>query len=112
MATRSELVELLSGWCGGSLDELHVWQWSQEARETGDHEDELVNDIVANLAALPYDMILTEDAEVMLDALRNPPDETDLSINLLWNHIDAIDVDSRRARMREHAFYGAFSDAD
>ena len=47
------------------------------------------------LAYLPFDMITTEDAAVMLDALANPVEETDLSINLLWNHIDGIATDAR-----------------
>ncbi len=112
MATREELTDLLQKWRDGSVEELEVWQWGQTAREAGAHEDELVADIVDNLAALPYDMIVREDVDVMLDALANPSDETDLSINLLWNHIDGLDVDGRRQALSDHPFYGEFRDAD
>ena len=46
----------------------------------------------------------------MLDALGNPPQETDLSINLLWNHLDMVPTDGRRFELRDHPFYGQFVD--
>ncbi len=93
------------------MAELAVWEWGQQTQAQmaeSPASDELVRDIVDTLAALPFDMITDEDAVVMLDALANPPDETDLSVNLLWNHLDGINADERRYALREHPFYGQF----
>ncbi|GIR64025.1 MAG: hypothetical protein CM15mP68_6910 [Pseudomonadota bacterium] len=49
------------------------------------------------LCAIPEDLLLPEDAEVMLDALANSQDEADLSANLLWNYADMIDQKSAPA---------------
>jgi hypothetical protein len=46
----------------------------------------------------------------MLDALANPVSETDLSVNLLWNHLDGINPDGRRSELQDHPFYGQFCD--
>ncbi len=120
MITREQLLQVLDGWQSGDMNELAVWQWGEQARteirrQLQDAEPEvdgLVRDIVDLLAALPYEMLVTEDLQVLTDALSNPVEETDLSQNLLWNHMDAVDVDARRMQFAEHPFYGQFSDAD
>lgn len=110
---RSELNTVLTQWLHNEMDELQVWQWAGEQLEQGfAPADELVKDIVELLAALPYEMVLREDLAVFLDALANPAAETDLSINLLWNHMDTVNVDSRRLQHADHPFYGQFANAD
>jgi len=108
--TREEVTTLLTQWHGGAKTELEIWQWAEQAKESGGAADVLVRDLVDNLATLPFDMITTEDVPVMLDALRNPISEADLSVNLLWNHLDGIDTNGRREALREHPFYGEFCD--
>ena len=114
MISREELGQVLRDWRAGDKDPLTVWQWAEQAREvtreSGGAADELVRDVVDCLAVLPFDMIVVEDAEVMLDALANPLDETDLSINMLWNHLDGIPTDGRRHDLVDHPFYGQFCD--
>ncbi|MBT7332928.1 MAG: hypothetical protein HN856_00995 [Gammaproteobacteria bacterium] len=110
MTTREETVVVLNAWINGSKDELAVWQWAEGAKADETISDMLVRDLVDTLAYLPFDMITTEDAAVMLDALANPVEETDLSINLLWNHIDGIATDARRFQLKDHSFYGQFCD--
>ena len=113
---RTEVRQILQAWQAHSMDELAVWQWGEKALaarlEHGDEQDELVADIVDLLAALPYEMVLLDDVPVFLDALANPAAETDLSINLLWNHMDGVDVDTRRHQYQSHFFYGQFANAD
>lgn len=108
--SREEVEQTLTAWRAGETDELAVWQWAEAAKAAGGMQDELVRDLVDTLAVLPFDMITVEDAEVMLDALGNPPEETDLSVNLLWNHLDGINQDGRRYELRDHPFYGQFCD--
>ena len=112
MIKREELIQTLQSWVAADIGELAVWEWGEQAKSDGAFECELVSDLVGLMAALPYEMLVVEDVEVFLDALANPLHETDLSINLLWNHMDMVDVDTRREQYREHAFYGQFYDAD
>ncbi len=102
--------EILEAWLSGARDELAVWQWAETAKDNDECADELVRDIVDSLAALPFDLIMAEDASVFLDALANPVDETDLSVNLVWNHLDGINSDARRHELTDHPFYGQFCD--
>ena len=110
LTSREQTIDVLRQWIDGSMNEESVWQWALAAQQAGDPQDALVRDIIDNLAALPFDFILVEDAQVMLDALGNPPQETDLSINLLWNHLDMVPTDGRRFELRDHPFYGQFVD--
>lgn len=124
MITREQLLQILLDWQSGEMNELAVWQWGEEAKQKIRAEfggsgsgsappvDDLLRDIVDLLAALPYEMLVQEDIGVLKDALANPLDETDLSVNLLWNHMDAIDVDLRRDEYASHPFYGQFNEAD
>ena len=109
MITRDDLGKLLAAWHSGEIDELAVWQWAEAARAES-RADELVRDLVDTLAALPFDMIIKDDIPVMQDALANPVEEADLSVNLLWNHLDGIAADQRRYDLRDHPFYGQFCD--
>lgn len=110
MITREQIRQVLEDWQAGAQDELQVWQWGEEAKQAGSPEDELVRDLIDTLAVLPFEMIVNADVVVMLDALANPSDETDLSVNLLWNHLDGINADIRRDELKDHPFYGQFCD--
>ncbi|XOV83883.1 MAG: hypothetical protein ACFHXK_01965 [bacterium] len=109
MTTRDDVRSVLAAWEKGEKDELTVWQWAEAAKSEAP-ADELVRDLVDVLATLPFDMILKDDIPVMIDALANPESETDLSINLLWNHLDALPADQRRHELSDHPFYGQFCD--
>lgn len=109
--TRAETRELLAAWIAGEVDPRTVWTWAQHAREGQSFEDELVRDIVDVLETLPHDLIVVADAEVMVYGLGNPADEADLAQNLLWNHLDGIDEEARRAELRDDPFYGPFCGA-
>ncbi len=110
MTTREQAQTQLTAWIAGNLSAQAVWEWALACREAPDWppEDGLLRDVVDVLAALPVDLILEEDAEVMAYALGNPVSEADLGQNLLWNHLDAIDADGRRRDLREHPFYGPY----
>jgi len=110
LLSREQVEAVLRAWQQEEKDPLAVWQWAQAAREQNAPADELVRDLLDCLSTLPFDFIVVDDAEVMLDALANPVEETDLSINLLWNHLDGISTDSRRETLRHDPFYGQFCD--
>ena len=104
VTTRAETHQWLSRWIAGEVGPVDVWRWAVAQKEIAAQsgpEDALVRDIIDVLADLPQDLLIVEDAEVMIYGLENPPDEADLSQNLLWNHIDGIDTDARRRSLRD-----------
>ena len=44
----------------------------------------------------------------MIDALQNPMEQSDLSINLLWNYPDIVDLRRRRRALEDHPLYGPY----
>lgn len=111
--TRTDTLAWLHRWRQGDASAEQVWQWASEcaaAHSQGqtEYEDELVRDVIDVLAALPQDLIILEDADVMIYGLENPADEADLAQNLLWNHLDTIDSQARRQLLADDPFYGPF----
>lgn len=109
MTSRVETKKVLDQWLAGESAPEAVWRWASAEKETGNPEDALVQDVVDVLAGLPYDLITEEDAEVMSYCLGNPVEESDLGQNLLWNHLDGVDTDSRRRALADDDFYGPFT---
>ena len=105
---RPELIQQLSAWRSGRLASEAMWNWALEQRSQTTPSDVTVRDALDMLCAIPEDLLLPEDAEVMLDALHNPLDQADLSSNLLWNYADMIDQNSRRQALVEDPFYGPY----
>ena len=64
--------------------------------------------VMEMLCAIPQDLWIEEDAQVMIDALSNPIDQSDLSINLLWNYPDIVDLAGRRRARHDHPLYGPY----
>ncbi len=108
LTQRAELSSVLQAWLAGESTPEAVWHWAVAQQADKDHEDELVRDCVDTLSSLPYDLIVPEDAQIMLYGLGNPPEEADLAVNLLWNHLDGLDTQARRDALRDDPFYGPY----
>ena len=106
--TREVLIDQLLAWQAEQLASEAMWLWALEQRAERKPSDSAVRDVLDMLCAIPEDLLLPEDAEVMLDALNNPLDQADLSSNLLWNYADMIDQNGRRQALFEDPFYGPY----
>ena len=106
--TREVLIDQLLAWQAEQLASEAMWLWALEQRAERKPSDSAVRDVLDMLCAIPEDLLLPEDAEVMLDALNNPLDQADLSSNLLWNYADMIDHNGRRQALIEDPFYGPY----
>ena len=106
--TRAVLIEQLLAWQAEQLASEAMWLWALEQRAECKPSDTAVRDALDMLCAIPEDLLLPEDAEVMLDALHNPLDQADLSSNLLWNYADMIDQNGRRQALIDDPFYGPY----
>ena len=105
---RDEVVSKLQAWQNQAVDSEEIWQWSLQAAETRSTSDDVIKAVMEMLCALPQDLWIEEDAEVMIDALQNPLDQSDLSVNLLWNYPDIVDLRRRRRALEDHPWYGPY----
>ena len=105
---RQELITKLQSWQAEEIDSEAIWQWALAAAQQRRTEDAVIVAVMEMLCALPQDLWIEEDAQVMIDALHNPADQSDLSMNLLWNYPDIVDQRSRRRALEDHPLYGPY----
>lgn len=105
---RDEIVTKLKAWQQQALDSEGIWQWALQVAETRSSNDDVIKAVMEMLCALPQDLWIEEDAEVMIDALQNPMEQSDLSVNLLWNYPDVVDLRRRRRALEDHPLYGPY----
>jgi hypothetical protein len=105
---RNTVIDKLTAWQNGEVDAQGIWEWSLSTKEKGTPVDGAVQDVMDVLVALPQDLIIVDDAQVMLEALRNPVEELTESQNLVWNYFDFIDTEGRKQALADDPFYGDF----
>ena len=105
---RDEIVTKIKAWQQQALDSGGIWQWALQVAETRSSNDDVIKAVMEMLCALPQDLWIEEDAEVMIDALQNPMEQSDLSVNLLWNYPDIVDLRRRRRALEDHPLYGPY----
>ena len=105
---RDEIISKLRAWHQQALDSEEIWRWALQATSECVTDDEVIKAVMEMLCAIPQDLWIEEDAQVMIDALSNPVDQSDLSINLLWNYPDIVDLASRRRTLHDHPLYGPY----
>jgi len=105
---RQEVLAKLRAWQAGEIDSQGIWQWALQSADQRTTDDTVISSVMEMLCALPQDLWIEEDAEVMIDALSNPMDQSDLSVNLLWNYPDIIDQRRRRRTLEDHPLYGPY----
>ena len=105
---RQEVLAKLQSWQALEIDSEGIWQWALQAADQRTTDDAVILAVMEMLCALPQDLWIEEDAQVMIDALGNPADQSDLSMNLLWNYPDIIDQRRRRRALEDHPLYGPY----
>ena len=98
---RDEIISKLQAWHQQALDSEEIWRWALQATAECVTEDVVIRAVMEMLCAIPQDLWVEEDAQVMIDALSNPVAQSDLSINLLWNYPDIVDLASRRIKNKK-----------
>ena len=105
---RDKIISKLWAWHQQALESEEIWQWALQATSECVTDDEVIKAVMEMLCAIPQDLWIEEDAQVMIDALSNPVDQGDLSINLLWNYPDIVDLAGRRRTLHDHPLYGPY----
>ena len=105
---RDEVITKLQSWHQQTLESEEMWQWALQAAAKRTASDEVIKAVVEMLCGIPQDLWIEEDSLVMIDALSNPLEQSDLSVNLLWNYPDIIDLAGRRRVLQDHPLYGPY----
>jgi hypothetical protein len=105
---RDEVITKLQAWHQQTLESQEVWQWALQTAADRATDDEVIKAVMEMLCGIPQDLWIEEDAQVMIDALSNPADQSDLSVNLLWNYPDIVDLAGRRRALHDHPLYGPY----
>ena len=105
---RDEIISKLQAWHQQALDSEEIWRWALQSTAECVTEDVVIRAVMEMLCAIPQDLWIEEDAQVMIDALSNPVAQSDLSINLLWNYPDIVDLAGRRRSLHDHPLYGPY----
>ncbi len=105
---RDEVITKLQAWHQQTLDSQEMWQWALQTVAKRATDDEVIKAVMEMLCGIPEDLWVEEDAQVMIDALSNPADQSDLSVNLLWNYPDIVDLAGRRRALHDHPLYGPY----
>ena len=105
---RDEIISKLQAWHQQALDSEEIWRWALQSTAECVTEDVVIRAVMEMLCAIPQDLWVEEDAQVMIDALSNPVAQSDLSINLLWNYPDIVDLAGRQRTLHDHPLYGPY----
>lgn len=105
---RDEVITKLQSWHQRTLESEGIWQWALQSAAERTTDDEVIKAVIEMLCGIPQDLWIEEDALVMIDALSNPLEQSDLSVNLLWNYPDIIDLADRRRVLHDHPLYGPY----
>jgi len=107
VVTRQELVVLLNSWLVGKLNAQSVYDWANERYST-EHwraEDDIVNEVLAELDILDINLITIDDIPVFLEVLALPHDQLDEATCRLKAHASSFDLGARKQQCRKDPFY-------
>jgi hypothetical protein len=105
---RNAVIDKLTEWQSGAIDAKGLWEWAVDVTEIASPADDAVRDVMDVLIDLPQDLVIAEDAQVMIEALNNPPGEVTESQNLVWNYFDFVDKEGRKVALADDPLYAPF----
>ena len=108
LVERVEVIRKLEEWQVGKASAKELWEWALQIKEDGEPKDSVVQDVLDILADLPMDLVIVDDAQVLIEALQDNLDQVQLSQNLIWNYFDFLNTEPRKEALIDDPFYGPF----
>jgi hypothetical protein len=108
ITTRQEVRKLLQRWQTGDIDHKFVYDWANEryANTHWDTEDEMVDQVLAELFTLDVNLITSEDIPHLLNLLTIPQGQIGTATALNRDYARSIDLKSRRIMLANDPLYG------
>jgi hypothetical protein len=109
IVTRKDLISILQRWQKGKLDSRAVQDWARErfCAFGWEPEDEVSSAVLDILDGLEANLMTAEDAPVFEKSLTIKA-TTEKALDMLDQHINAIDNKKRRKSLENDEFYGPY----
>jgi hypothetical protein len=110
IVTRQELETLLRRWQVGELTPRQVFDWANDrfATDHWDPEDQITNEVLAQLDTLDMNLTTAEDIPHFLRLLALPHDQIDLAVALQQTYSKSIDIRARQSALANDSLYAPF----
>jgi hypothetical protein len=108
--TKEELRNVLHKWQAGNLEPQEVLEWAEDHYDLATLKDEVVVEILTCLDTLHLNLVTVEDVPTFLKMLDIPPERKEDALNILKRHDENVDWEGRKAKYKQHPFYGIFCD--
>ncbi len=107
---KAEVQNVLALWQAGTLTGQQVYDWANDrfATERFEAEDEVTNEVLAELDTLDMNLTTTEDIPYLMQLLAIPIDRMDLVVSLQAKHAKSIDIKARQKALSADPLYTPF----
>jgi hypothetical protein len=110
VVSRSDLRRLLDEWSRGrqTAAQVHDWAEARFAVNAWSCEDDIANEVLAELDTLDMNLLTTEDIPVLLAMLNLPRGQASLAHDQLRAHFAEISLDARKKELSVDPVYAPF----
>jgi len=110
IVTRHEVESILRRWQAGELTHQQVFVWANDrfASEQWGSEDEITNEVLAELDTLNMNLTTVDDIPHLLQVLALPNSQVESAIALQQAYASTIDIQARRVALATDTFYAPF----
>lgn len=110
LITRSDLRTLLQAWQSGKTEaaQVHAWAETRYLNEAWEPEDDVANEILAELDALDLNLLTAEDVPVLLAMLEHPEGEGETAAERFLQHCGQLDFQTRRRQLAADPLYAPY----
>lgn len=108
--TRFEIENLLRRWQSGELTHQQIYDWANDRFATSkwDAEDEIVNEVLAELDNLNMNLTTPKDIPHLLHLLTISPGQIEKLVAQQEAYLESIDIEARKAALARDLFYAPF----
>jgi hypothetical protein len=112
---REDIAKVLKEWADGLLSAQEVLTWadplySSDEVDCDDWEDEdsVANEVLAAMDMLDMNLVIPEDVPIYLEFLKTPKGQFKIGQAKFEKQLSQIDLDARRAKLKDVFPYSAF----
>lgn len=106
---REELIKTLRDWQNGTLTASQVHEWGENHFPySGEPHDEVTNEVLQRLDILDMNLLIAEDAPMLLDVLANATTgaEADQMIDAYYK--SNVNIEARKRQLASDPLYAPF----
>jgi hypothetical protein len=110
LVTRNDLRSVLREWAAGRHSPEHVHQWAERrfADEAWECEDDIANEVLAQLDMLDINLVTPDDLPALLVILQLPTGQARTASATFGSRLSPADLERRRKELAEDPTYGPF----